>query len=89
MTRYCHVSRGSRGNSKFDGKAGRRLGVTSEPSESVIVEICARLKAPSQSHKEISMGLLDSVLGAVTSNAQTGGGLQDLIGMAGQNPKLL
>lgn len=36
------------------------------------------------------MGFLDQVLGAVTQNAQGGsGGLQDLIGMVGNNPQLL
>lgn len=36
------------------------------------------------------MGLLDSVLGAVTGNVQSsGGGLADLIGLVGNNPDLL
>jgi uncharacterized protein YidB (DUF937 family) len=36
------------------------------------------------------MGLLDSVLGAVTGNAQSsGGGLADLIGLVSNNPDLL
>lgn len=35
------------------------------------------------------MGLLDAVLGAVTNNAQGGGGLQDIIGMVQSNPQLL
>jgi uncharacterized protein YidB (DUF937 family) len=35
------------------------------------------------------MGLLDSVLGAVTNNAQGGGGLADLIGMVSNNPQLM
>jgi uncharacterized protein YidB (DUF937 family) len=35
------------------------------------------------------MGLFDSVLGAVTNNAQGGGGLSDLIGMVSNNPQLL
>jgi len=35
------------------------------------------------------MGLFDAVLGAVTNNAQGGGGLQDLIGMVQNNPQLM
>ena len=35
------------------------------------------------------MGLLDSVLGAVTNNAQGGGGFADLIGMVSNNPQLM
>lgn len=36
------------------------------------------------------MGLLDAVLGAVTNNAQGGGGgLQDIIGMVTNNPQLM
>ena len=36
------------------------------------------------------MGLLDAVLGAVTNNAQGGGGgLQDIIGMVTSNPQLM
>lgn len=35
------------------------------------------------------MGLLDSVLGAVANSSQGGGGLQDLMGMVGNNPQLL
>jgi uncharacterized protein YidB (DUF937 family) len=36
------------------------------------------------------MGLLDSVIGAVTGNAQgSGGGLSDLIGMVSNNPDLV
>ena len=35
------------------------------------------------------MGLLDSVLGAVSNSSQGGGGLQDLMGMVGNNPQLL
>lgn len=35
------------------------------------------------------MGLLDSVLGAVTKNAQGGGDFADLIGMVSNNPQLL
>lgn len=35
------------------------------------------------------MGLLDSVLGAVTNNAQGGGGFADLIGLVSNNPQLL
>lgn len=35
------------------------------------------------------MGLLDSVVDAISNNAQGGGGLQDLISSVGQNPKLL
>ena len=35
------------------------------------------------------MGLLDTVLGAVTHSSQGGGGLQDIIGMVSNNPKLL
>lgn len=36
------------------------------------------------------MGLLDQVLGAVTNNAQGGGGgFQDIIGMVGQSPQLM
>jgi uncharacterized protein YidB (DUF937 family) len=35
------------------------------------------------------MGLLDSVMGAVSSQAQGGGGLQGLLGMLGNQPQLL
>jgi uncharacterized protein YidB (DUF937 family) len=35
------------------------------------------------------MGLLDAVLGAMTSNTQGGGALQDIIGMVQNNPQLL
>ena len=35
------------------------------------------------------MGLLDTVLGAVTHSSQGSGGLQDIIGMVSNNPKLL
>ncbi len=35
------------------------------------------------------MGLLDSVLGAVTNSSQSSGGLQDIIGMVSNNPQLL
>lgn len=34
------------------------------------------------------MGLLDSVLGAVTASSQSSGGLQDIIGMVSNNPQL-
>jgi uncharacterized protein YidB (DUF937 family) len=35
------------------------------------------------------MGLLDSVLGAVANSSQRGGGLQEIMGMVGNNPQLL
>jgi hypothetical protein len=35
------------------------------------------------------MGLLDSVLGAVTNSSKSSGGLQDIIGMVSNNPQLL
>jgi uncharacterized protein YidB (DUF937 family) len=35
------------------------------------------------------MGLLDSVLGAVTNNTQSGGGFADLISMVSNNPQMM
>ena len=35
------------------------------------------------------MGLLDTIIGAVSNNTQGGGGLQDIAGLVSNNPKLL
>jgi uncharacterized protein YidB (DUF937 family) len=52
---------------------------------------CARLRNCHLINQGFIMGLLDSVLSAVTGNAQgsTGGGLGDIINMVSQNPQLL
>jgi uncharacterized protein YidB (DUF937 family) len=59
-------------------------------SDAKMQDACAKLCSSQLTKQGLTMGLFDSVLSAVTENAQgSGGGLADLIGQISNNPELL